>query len=88
MTVRTSREPRRSIWLPTPKANERAGQRRDEVDLRVGDAADAEIDEQRLGDQSESLRAAGQRADHAECRDAQHDPAVVEPSGRGVQLTG
>ncbi len=67
------------------KREERTDQRRDEVDLRVGDATDTKIADQRLGDEPQALRTAGQRAHHRQGGDAQHDPSVIEPSGRYVR---
>ena len=64
------------------EAAERADQGGDQVDLRVGDAAEAEIAQQRLGDEPEALRPSGQRPDHGERGHAQHDPAVVDTDAR------
>ena len=58
-----------------------ADERRPEIQLRVIDAADVEIGEQRFGDEAQTLRAPGQRADHRGRRDEQHDPAVIQRAG-------
>ena len=55
-----------------------ADDRGPEVQRGVGDAIEAEIGEQRFGDQTESLRAARQRADHRERRGSEDVPAVEE----------
>ena len=54
-----------------------ADERRPQVQLCVIDAADLEIGEQRLGDEAETLGAAGERADHRGRRHEQHNPAVI-----------
>ena len=56
---------------------DRADERRPQIQLRVIDAADAEIGDQRLGDEAEALRPARQRADHGRRREQQHDPPVT-----------
>ena len=43
---------------------ERADERGPEIDGRVRHAPEAELAQQRLGDETEALRASGQRADH------------------------
>ena len=77
---------------PDAEAEERAHERRPQVDLRVGHAVEPQVGEQRLGDEAESLRAAGQRPDHGERRHRQVHPAVVHrpaltPNGRGSVST-
>ncbi len=54
-----------------------ADERRPQIQLRVIDAADVEIGEQRFGDEAQTLRAPGQRADHRAPHD-QHDPAIIQ----------
>ena len=60
----------------------RADDRGPEIQRGVGDAVEAEIREQRLGDEAEPLRAARQRAHHRQRRDRQHEPAVEETAAR------
>ena len=61
---------------PMPIANTRSDQRRPQIQLRVVDAADLQIGDQRLGDETEALRPARQRADHGRRREQQHHPSV------------
>ena len=60
------------------EAEQRADERRDEIDLREGDAADAEVAQQRLGDEPEPLRPPGSVPTIASAATPQHDPAVVD----------
>ena len=55
---------------------QRSDQRGPQVQLRVIDAADLQIGDQRLGDEAEALRPARQRADHGRRREQQHHPPV------------
>ena len=64
--------------LADADAEERADECGDEIDLRERDAADLQISQERLGDEAETLGAAGQRADHRERGHAEYDPPVIE----------
>ena len=59
-----------------PECADRADQGRPEIDRRVGHPIEAEIREQRLGNQPETLRAARQRAHHGRGGDEEHPPSV------------
>ena len=60
-----------------PDREQRSDQRRPQIELRVLDAADLQIRDQRLGHQAEALRPARQGADHGRRREQQHDPSVI-----------
>ena len=55
---------------------ERSDERGPQVELRVIDAADMKIGDERLGDEAKSLRPSRQRADHGGGRKHQHHPPV------------
>ena len=65
-----------------------ADERRPQVDVRIGEAIEPQVPQHRLGDQAESLRAARQRGDHQERRDADFyspsTPALFNPA-RGAE---
>ena len=65
-----------------PRQKSEPSERRHEVDLGEGHAIDAQVAQERLGDEAEALGAAGQRPHHGRGGHAQVDPAVVErPAG-------
>ncbi len=72
--VSTIRAPRRSMKRPMPIAKSEPIERRPQIQLRVIDAADLQIGDQRLGDEAEALRPARQRADHGRCREQTASP--------------
>ena len=59
----------------------RTDERREEVDLRIRDAGQAKIRQQRFGDEAQALCAAGKGAHHRKRGDADDHPAVVEAPG-------
>ena len=89
VTVRTRRLPVRSMSLPMPMQKSEPTSVATRLICAKVDAADAEVAQQRLGDEPQALRAARKRADHGQRGHAEHDPAVVEAfaySRRAVDL--
>lgn len=87
MAVTISREPRRSIRLPTPNAKSAPASVATRLICAVLDAIDGQVGKERLGDEAEALRAPWERADHRERGDADNHPAVVVAAGGGHQAT-
>ena len=60
------------------QADRRADERRPQVDVGVGDAIEVQVRQQRLGDEPQTLRAAGQRREHHDRGDDDVDPAEAD----------
>ena len=85
VTVSTMRLPTRSIRRPTPRQNSAPTSVATRLICANVTRLKSEVAKKRLGDEAETLRAPGQRADHRQRRHTKDDPPVVDalPRSRG-----